>query len=148
MYHSLKASAELFWVILGFILLEFLYLLRVVKPCLKKVCKYVFCITPMLIALNFFFTTTPPLLETILGYFLVSFVAFFIYLLRTVWFPRKFCIYILDNTLMAVRLKDIMAVLPFAWGYFESSLLGERAHFQYFSLLFEKSLVCFHEILP
>ena len=52
--HSLKTSAELFWVILGLIFLEFLCLLRAVKPCLKKVCKDVFCITPMLIALNFF----------------------------------------------------------------------------------------------
>ena len=52
--HSLKTSAELFWVILGLILLEFLCLLRAVKPCLKKVCKDVFCITPILIALDFF----------------------------------------------------------------------------------------------
>ena len=45
-HHSLNTSAELFWVILiisGFILLEFLNLLRAVKPCLKKVCKDVFC---------------------------------------------------------------------------------------------------------
>ena len=54
-FHSLKNSAELFWVILGLILMEFLYLLRAVKPCLKKVCKDgFFCITPMLTALIFF----------------------------------------------------------------------------------------------
>ena len=52
--HSLKTSAELFWVILGLILMEFLYLLTAVKPCLKKVCKDVSCITPMLTALIFF----------------------------------------------------------------------------------------------
>ena len=34
--HSLKTSAELFWIILGLILMEFFYLLRAVKPCLKK----------------------------------------------------------------------------------------------------------------
>ena len=51
---SLKTSAVLFWVILGFILMVFLYLLRTVKPCLKKVCKDVSCITPMLTALIFF----------------------------------------------------------------------------------------------
>ena len=50
--HSI--SAELFWVILPFILLQFLYLLRAVKPCLKKVCKDVFYITAILTALNFF----------------------------------------------------------------------------------------------
>ena len=53
-HHSIKTSDELFWVILGLISLEFLYLLRAVKPCLKKVCKDVFCITPMPTALNFF----------------------------------------------------------------------------------------------
>ena len=47
-------SAELFWVILRLILLEFVYLLRAVKRCLKKVCKDVFCIAIMLTALNFF----------------------------------------------------------------------------------------------
>ena len=52
--YSLKASVELFWVTLGLILLEFLYLLRAAKPCLKRFCKDVFCITPMLTALIFF----------------------------------------------------------------------------------------------
>ena len=47
--HSVKTSAELFWVIL-----EFLHLLRDVKPCLKKVYKDVFCVTPMVTALNYF----------------------------------------------------------------------------------------------
>ena len=49
-HHNLKTSAELFWVIL----LEFLYLLTAVNAVSKKVCKDVFCITPMLTALNFF----------------------------------------------------------------------------------------------
>ena len=52
--HSLKISAELFLIILGLILMEFFYLLRAAKPSLKKVCKYVFCITTMLTTLIFF----------------------------------------------------------------------------------------------
>ena len=118
-----------------------------VKLCLKNVCKDVFCITPMLTSLNVFFTISPLLLEAILGYFLFSFVVFFLYFLRTVWFLMKFCTYILDNTLMIFRLKDFMGVLPFAWGYFEFSFLREGGHFQYFSLFLEKGLVCFHKIL-
>ena len=50
--HNLKTSAELFWVIFGLILMEFLYVIRAVKPSLKKVCKNVFCIIPMLTALK------------------------------------------------------------------------------------------------
>ena len=138
--HSLKTSAELFRFVLQLILLEFLYLLRAVKPCLKKVCKYVFCITVILTALIFFFTISPPLLEAILGYFLVSFVVFFLYFLRTVWFLMKFCTYILDNTLMAVIRKDFMWRLPFAWGLFEFSFFGGREQifsiFLYFIVFF------------
>ena len=52
------------------------YLLRAVKPFLIKVCKDAFCITPMLTALRKFFTANP-LVEAILGYFLVCLVVFF-----------------------------------------------------------------------
>ena len=74
--HSLKTSAELFWVILGLILMEFLYLVRTVKPCLKKVCKDVSCITPMLTAL-IFFQNKSSFPGGLFGVFLVSFVVFF-----------------------------------------------------------------------
>ena len=42
--------------------------LRAVRPCLKKICKDVVCITPMLTARVFIFTTSP-LLEIIWGIF-------------------------------------------------------------------------------
>ena len=75
--HSLKTSPESFWVILGIILVLFLNLLRAFKPFLIKVCKDVFCITPMLTGIKKLFTASPLLLETILWYFLVCFVVFF-----------------------------------------------------------------------
>ena len=52
------------------------YLLRAVKPFLIKVCKDAFCITPMLTALRKIFTANP-LVEAILGYFLVCLVVFY-----------------------------------------------------------------------
>ena len=39
---GITTSVELFWVFWGLRLLEFLYLLRAVKLCLRKVCKIVF----------------------------------------------------------------------------------------------------------
>ena len=115
--HSLKTSAQLFWVILGFNWMEFLYLLRAVKPCLKKVCKDVFCITPMLTAL-IFFHNKPSSPRGHFGVCLVSNVVFFLYFSRAVWFLMKFCTYILDNTLMAIIQKDLCVCgeggLPFA----------------------------------
>ena len=115
--HSLKASAELFWIILGLILLEFLYFLRAVRPCLKTICKDVVCITPMLTARIFIFTTSP-LLEIILGYFVVSCLVFFLCLLKTVSFVMKFCLYVFDNTRMAVRLKDFIGGVALYLGLF------------------------------
>ena len=64
--HSLKTSTESFWVISGLILVEFLNLLRSVKPLLIKLGKDVFCITPMLAT---FFRANPSLLEAIFGVF-------------------------------------------------------------------------------
>ena len=115
--HSLKASAALFWIILGLILLEFLYFLRAVRPCLKTICKDVVCITPMLTARIFIFTTSP-LLEIILGYFLVSCLVFFLCLLKTVSFVMKFCLYVFDSTRMAVRLKDFIGGVALYLGLF------------------------------
>ena len=64
------------------------------------------------------------------------------------------CIYILDNTLMVVRLKDFMPEwggwdVVLAWGYFEYCFLGEKrgTHSQYFSVFLEEELVCFQDIL-
>ena len=90
------------------------------------------------------------------GHFMVFFslsCGIFLYFLRTVWFLLKICTYILDNTLMIVRLKIFIGVLPFAWCWFWVCFFwggGGRVHFQYFSLFLEKKLVCFmkfHEIL-
>ena len=88
--------------------MEFLYSLRAVKSFFIKVCKDVFCITPMLTALKQFFTASSPLQEAILEYFLVWFEVFVLYFLITVWFLVKSCTYILDNTLMVFRLEDFM----------------------------------------
>ena len=74
--HSLKTSAALFWIILGLILMEFHYLLRPVKPGLKKVSKDVFCNTPMITAL-FLFHNKSSSPGGHFGVFLVSFVVFF-----------------------------------------------------------------------
>ena len=52
--HSLKTSAESFWVILRLILVVFFYLLRAAKPFLIKVPKDAICISPTLTALKNF----------------------------------------------------------------------------------------------
>ena len=55
---------------------------------------------------------------------------------------------ILDDTLMFVRLKNFTTVIALYLGLFSVLFsLGEGAHFQYFSLLLEKGLMCFHKIL-
>ena len=52
------------------------------------------------------------------GYFLVSFG-------KTIWFLKRFCTYIPDNTLILVRLTKLcLGVLPFVWGYFEWGFFG------------------------
>ena len=117
-----------------------------VKLCLKNVCKDVFSITLMLTSLNVFFTRSS---WGILGYFLFSFMVFFLYFLSTVWFLMKFCAYILNKTLMVFKLKDSMRVLPFAClgAILSLVFLREGGHFQYFSLFLDKSLVYFRKIL-
>ena len=93
---SLMASSESFWIILGFSLVVFLYLLRAVKPFSWRFGKVFFCITPMLIALKKNFTTSQAILE----YFLVCLVIiFFISWKLFVWVLMKICTYILNNTL-------------------------------------------------
>ena len=69
------------------------------------------------------FTVSPSFLESILGYILVCFVVFILYFLRTIWFLMKFCKYIIDNTLMVVRIKDFMgwefcSLLGLFWAFF------------------------------
>ena len=83
--------------------------MRALKPFLIKVCKDDFCITLMLTALkkDFHRKSSP-------GDYFRLFVGLscgiFLYFLRTVLFLMKICTYILDNTLMVVRLKNL-------WGY-------------------------------
>ena len=67
----------------------------------------------------------------------------FLYFLRTVWFLMKFFLYIFDNTLMIVRLKNFMGYFPLL----EPFEFCFGAHCQYFSLFPEKGLVFFHETL-
>ena len=71
LFKNASQLKDLCWVIL-LILLEFFFT-EVVKACLKKFYKDVFCITLMLTALNFF-----GLLEAILVHLLVSIVVFFL----------------------------------------------------------------------
>ena len=93
---SLMASSESFWIILGFSLVVFLYLLRAVKPFSWRFGKVFFCITPMLIVLKKNFTTSQAILE----YFLVCLVIFFFISWKLfVWVLMKICTYILNNTL-------------------------------------------------
>ena len=74
----------------------------------------------------------------------------FLNFLRTVWFLMKICKY----TLMAVRLKNFMGELPFAWCYFQFCCCccccffeeGGEHIFSIFSLFLEKGLVCFMEL--
>ena len=85
------------------------------------------------------------------GHFVVFFglsCSHFLYFLRTVQFLMKFCTYVLDNTLMVARLKNLWgychllgAILSFAF------LGGDGAYFQYCSLFLERGSVCFRAIL-
>ena len=120
-----------------------------VKPYLIKICKDVFCVTPMFAALKKVFTASPPLLETILGYFSVCFVAFFLYFLRNVWFLMKFSTYILDKHSDGCQSKRLYGdCCPLFGAILSCVFLGKRGtHFKSFSLFLEKGSVCFHEIL-
>ena len=64
----------------------------------------------------------------------------FLHFLRTVWFLMKICTYILDNTLMVVRIKTLWRVLNFAWCYFEfySFWRGKRQMFNIFLYFLKK----------
>ena len=90
----------------------------------------------------------------------------FLYFLRTVCFHMKCCTYIVDNTLMVVKLKNFMGVYiwgPFAGGYiyiyiyiyfyFFEEGVGERreeggTYSVFFSMFYYfKGSIYFHEIL-
>ena len=109
--HSLKMSAESFWVILRIILVVFLYLLRAIKPLLIKVWKDVFCVIPMLTTLSP--AAIPALLETILGIFWSVLWYFSVFLeKRLVSYEKR------DNALMVVRLKNFMGHITLCLGLF------------------------------
>ena len=118
-----KVSAESFWVILGLILLVFLYLLRVVKPFLIKVCKNVFCITPILTVLNIFCKSFSPG-----SHFRVFFglsCCIFLYFLRTVWpLKKKYSNILLIIHCWLSNSKTLWGVLPFAWRYLDFFFRG------------------------
>ena len=100
----------------------FFYLLRAVKILLTKVCKDVFLYYSNAYCTKKIFTANP-LLETILG---LSF-GIFLYFLRTVWFQMKIWTYILDNTLMLVRLKKFVGGISL----FSFLRGGRSVHFQF-----------------
>ena len=140
---SLMASSESFWIILGFSLVVFLYLLRAVKPFSWRFGKVFFCITPMLIVLKKNFTTSQAILE----YFLVCLVIFFFISWKLfVWVLMKICTYILNNTLWwLLHYKSlgggewgeggIALCFVLVWVLF--FLRGRRLQFQYFPLSWE-----------
>ena len=86
--HSLNTSAESLWVILGLILVEFLYLLRTSKPFHIKVYKDIFCISSMLNALTKFSQQVLLYWRSFWGIFWS--LCFFLHFLRIVWFLMKF----------------------------------------------------------
>ena len=84
----------------------------------------------------------------------------FLYFLRTLCFHMKCCTYIVDNTLIVVKLKNFMGVYiwgPFAGGYiyiffFFEEGVGERreggsTYSVFFSMFYYfKGAIYFHEI--
>ena len=150
--YSKKASQlkDLCWVILGCLSIYPLFILySTVKPFLIKICKDVFCVTPIFTALKKVFTASPPLQEAILGCFSVCFVAFFLYFLRNVWFLMKFSTCILDKHSDGFQSKRLYGdCCPLFGAILSCVFFGKRGtHFKSFSLLLEKGSVCFHEIL-
>ena len=83
--------------------------MRALKPFLIKVSKDDFCITLMLTALKKDFHR-----KSSTGDYFRLFVGLscgiFLYFLRTVLFLMKICTYILDNTLMVVKLKNLWSI--------------------------------------
>lgn len=101
--------------------MEFLDLLRSVKPFLTKVCKNVFCITPVLTALKFW---------------------------RPFWVILDNTLMVIKlNDFMKVGGGGLVGAL--CMGLFSVLNLfgGGGTHFQYFSLFLEKGSVCFQNIL-
>ena len=70
----------------------------------------------------------------------------FLHFLGNVWFLLKICTYVLDNTLMVVRLSIFMRTLPFAWCWFWVFFRGEGTFSVFFSISWKK-FGMFHEIL-
>ena len=130
--------------------MEFFYLLRAIKTFLIKVCEDVFVLLQCLLHRKKNLTVSFSTLGGHVGVFFGQFCGiFFFYFLKAVWFLIQFCTYILDYTLMFVRLNGFMEGCSLAWGYFEFVFFfgGWGGHFQYFSLFFEIGSVCFHENL-
>ena len=108
---------DLCWVILGFfglILRVLLYLSKAVKPFFIKVCWHVFCIDETLATLKIFSQQVLLSWRPFWGYFLVCFELFFSISWRTLGFLWNFAHVFVDNTLMVLRLKNFMRLLPFS----------------------------------
>ena len=107
-----------------------------------KVCKEVFCITPMLTVLKKVFTASP-LLEAISGYFLICLVVFFSISLEPFGFLRKYPLIFLIILWCLLDYRGLL--LPFSWCYFEGFfLVGGRGYIFSIFLYFLRNM--FHEI--
>ena len=148
--HLLKKPPQLkdlCWIILSYFGAHFGRVPLLIEDYLYS--KDVFCITLMLTALKQKVHSKYSSPGGHFGVFLLCFVVFLHYFLRTIWFLIEFCTYILHNTMMVVRLKDFMGggvvlCLGLFWFFF---FCREGAHFQFFSLFLEKALVYFYRIL-
>ena len=116
---SSQDSAESFWVILGVILMVFIYSFGAVKPFLINVCIDYSCITPMLYTTLKKFQGKSSSPGDHFGVFFGLPCGIFLCFLRNAWFLMKYFRYIVDSTLIVVKLKTLQAVLSFAWSYFE-----------------------------
>ena len=104
-FHLVVLCWEPFWIILG-IILEYVPLyLRAAQSFLINVCKS-FLYYSNDYCTKIFFHSMSPSAGGLFEVFLVYFEDIFIYFPRNVCFLMTFCTYILDNTLMVLRLKN------------------------------------------
>ena len=96
------------------LILVVFHLLRAVKPFLIKVFKDVFCISPMLTALRKIITANP-LLEAILGYFLVCLVVFFSIPWKSFGFQALCLIHFFFSLAVPLHLVIVIIIVHSHW---------------------------------
>ena len=102
----------------------FLHFLRAVKLFLIKICKDVSCIPPIVTALKKELHSKSSSPSCHCGVLFGLSCGIFLYFLRVVWLLKKFWTYILDNTLMDVRLKHFMGGISLSLGIFWAFFWG------------------------